>query len=88
MEIDNQGVKCQKFLDTEAFIEETGDKVKEAKNFKEERYYIQDILFEIEDLLSCSNYNPGNPDCISCHSVSNKRLENLRYFAKGTKLYK
>lgn len=69
MEFENQGIKCSKFWETELVIKKTEAKISETSSIKERRYYAQDILLEAEGLLSCLNYNSGNPDCLNCHSI-------------------
>jgi hypothetical protein len=69
MEFENQGIKCSIFLDTEAVIRKTMDKVNDAQNIKEKQYYAQDILLEAETLLSCPSYKTENPDCLNCNSI-------------------
>ncbi len=82
MESENQGIKCKTFWDTEAVIRKVEPKIEEARSNKERRYYAQDILVEMESLLSCPNYNTGDPDCISCRSISRRYFEQYEYLAK------
>lgn len=78
----NKGIKCNIFWDTKAVIEKTEAMVKKAKSSKERQYYAQDILLEAETLLSCSDYNTGNPDCVSCHSISRRYIQECKHLAK------
>lgn len=83
MEFENQDIKCSIFWDAEAVIKKTDAKIKEARSTKERQYYAQDILLEAKSLLSCSNYNDGNPDCVSCHSISRRYIQEHEYLAKN-----
>lgn len=83
MQFENQGIKCNIFWDTQAVIEKTEAKIKEAKSTKERQYYAQDILLEVETLLACSDYNAGNPDCISCHSILQRYAQEYKYLARN-----
>ena len=82
MELENQGIKCNTFWDAEAVIKKTEDKIKVAKNNKERRYYAQDILVEVEVLLLCADFNAGNPDCMSCHSILRRYIKEYKYMAE------
>lgn len=75
MELENQGIKCNNFWDTQAVIKKIEVKVREAWSIKERKYYAQDIVLEAETLLSCLNYNPRNPECLSCHSISRRLIQ-------------
>ena len=69
MESEPQSIKCKKFCDAEAVIKRAEAKMKLVKSNKERQYYAQDTSLEAETLLSCANFNTGNPDCKSCHSI-------------------
>jgi len=73
--VETQEVKCSTFLDTEKVIKKTDAKIRETRITKEKRYYAGDILVEAKTLLSCSNYNTENPECLNCHSISHKLIQ-------------
>lgn len=81
MEFEND-IKCNLFLDTGAVIKNTEVKIKDAKTGKERRYFVQDILLEAGTLLSCSDYNTQNSDCIKCHSVLRKFIQEYSSLAE------
>ena len=82
MEFENQGIRCSSFWNAQAVIEKTEVKVKEAGSIKERKYYTQGILLELQSLLMCSNYNAGNPECISCHCILQRYMKEYGYLAK------
>ena len=82
MEFENRGIKCNIFWDAESVIKKTHAKIKQAKSLKEKQYYAQDILLEAETLLTCSKYSAGNSDCVSCHSISRRYIQEYKYLAK------
>jgi len=82
MEFENQSIKCSIFLETEAVIRKTVAKIEQTENVKERQYYAQDILLETESLLSCSNYKNRNPDCVRCHSTSQRYIQEYKHLAK------
>lgn len=82
MEFDNQGIKCITFQDTEAIIKKAEAKIEEAGSVKERQYYAQDILLEVESLLSCSSYNSKNQDCLNCHLVLLNYIREYKHLAE------
>ncbi len=82
MEFEYQGIKCNKFWNSIEVIKKIEVKIKDAKSTKEGQYYAQDILLEVESLFSCSDYNAGNLDCLSCHSISQRYIQENKYLAK------
>ena len=82
MELESRGIKCKTFWGTWAIIKNADAKIEDARSIEERGYYIQDISFETERLLSCTNYNLGNPDCISCHSISYRYIQEYGHLAE------
>ena len=82
MELEKQYIKCSKFQDTEAVIKKSEDKIKETGSIKEREYYAQDILLEAKALISCSNYNSNTEDCLNCHLVLLKYIQEYKTLAK------
>ncbi len=81
MEFENQAIKCNIFWDAEVLIRKTETKIAEAKNIKERQYYAEDILLEAEALLSCSNYNAANLECLYCHAIIRRYLQKYENLA-------
>jgi len=54
----------------------------EKANSQERQDYAQDILVEANALLLCSNYNSKSPDCLNCHSISRKYLQEYGHLPK------
>lgn len=79
---ETQEIKCDTFLDAEKILERTNAKLKKTRNIKERRYYAGDILLETKTLLSCSNFDTGNPTCLNCHSVSHNLIQEYECLAK------
>ncbi len=70
-------IKCTVFLETDRVIQNTIAKYWKAIS-KERQYYIQDILLEIKTLLSCSKYNPSNSNCLECHYILRRYLQEYK----------
>jgi hypothetical protein len=52
-------------------------------NSKEKQDFAQDILVEANTLLLCASYNSKNQDCLDCHSISRKHLQEYGQFSKA-----
>jgi len=85
LEFTNRNIKCNIFSETEVVIRNSEAKIKETKNLKERKYYAQDILLEARSLLSCSNNNDKNLDCLICHSIALKYIHQNEYLAKNVR---
>ena len=83
MEFVNRNIKCNIFCETEAVIRNSEAKIKETKNLKGRKHYAQDILLEARSLLSCSNNNDKDPDCLICHSIALRYIHQYEYLAKN-----
>ncbi len=81
MELEKQYIKCSKFQDTEAVIKKAEDKIKETKSIKERQYYAQDILLEAKALISCSNYSSNTEDCLNCHLILLRYIQQYKHLA-------
>ena len=74
MRFEDRNINCNIFRDAEAVIKRADSKMKEV-NTKEKQYYAQDILGEVETLLSCSYYNSQSTDCLSCYAISCRYIQ-------------
>lgn len=70
-------IKCPIFLETNAVIKNIISKFYKAGP-KERQDYVQDILIELKALLSCTKYNPVNSDCLDCHYILRKYLQEYK----------
>ena len=74
-------IECSIFRESDEIIKNIILKL-EKVNSKEKQDYAQDLLLEANTLLLCSNYNSKNPDCLNCHSISRKYLQEYGYLSK------
>lgn len=72
-----QKIECTIFLETDRIIQSTITKYWKVSS-KERHYYVEDILLEIKALLSCSNHNPSNTDCLGCHYALRKYIQDYK----------
>ena len=70
-------IECKEFFETDRVIQNTIAKYWKA-NSKERHYYIQDILLEIKVLLTCSKHNPSNSNCLECHYILRRYLQEYK----------
>jgi|GEM_PF-1832871 len=75
MKFEGRDINCNIFWDAGVVIKRADSRMKEARSTKEKQYYAQDILSEVETLLSCLYYNFQNADCLSCYSVSYRYIQ-------------
>ena len=79
MEESNQNnIKCPVFRESDGIIKNIILKLEKVYP-REKQDYAQDILVEANTLLLCSDYNSQNPDCLNCHSISRKYLQEYGY---------
>ena len=74
-------IECLIFRESDKVIKNIILKLEKA-NPKEKQDFAQDILLEANTLLLCSNYNSRNPDCLNCHSISRKFLQEYGHLPK------
>jgi hypothetical protein len=67
-------IECLIFRESDKVIKNIILKLEKASS-QEKKDFTQDILLEVNTLLLCSNYNSKNPDCLNCHSLSRKYLQ-------------
>ena len=75
-------IKCPIFCESDGIIKNIILKLEQVSS-KEKQDYAQDILVEANTLLLCSNYSSKNPDCLNCHTISRKYLQEYGYLAKS-----
>lgn len=75
-------IKCPIFCESDEIIKNIILKFDKVSS-KEKQDYVQDILVEANTLLLCSNYNSKNPDCLNCHSISRKFLQEYGHLSEA-----
>ncbi|MFH1519217.1 MAG: hypothetical protein ABIE75_01420 [Candidatus Omnitrophota bacterium] len=81
MRFEDHNINCNIFWDTGVVIKRADSRMKEARSTKEKQYYAQDILGEVETLLSCSCYNSQSTDCLNCYSISCRYIQKYAQYA-------
>ncbi|MFH1691801.1 MAG: hypothetical protein ABIC68_04445 [Candidatus Omnitrophota bacterium] len=75
----SNGVKCLIFCESDKITKNIILKLDKV-NSRERQDYAQDILVEANTLLLCSDYNSKNPECLDCHFISRKYLQEYGHF--------
>jgi len=75
-------IECLIFRESDEIIKNIILKLEKSSS-QEKPDYAQDILLEANTLLLCSNYNSKNPDCLNCHSISCKYLQEYGHLPKS-----
>ena len=85
MRLEDCNINCNIFWDAGVVIKRADSRMKEVRSTKEKQYYAQDILGEVETLLSCSYYNPQSTDCLSCYAISCRYIQKYAQYASLVK---
>lgn len=80
--MDEPTIRCRKFLDEEGKIKEITDEINRAKTYDEKAEKAQELMNEVEKLLSCEEYDKKKFDCINCHRISKVRKDTANLFIK------
>lgn len=80
--MDEPTIKCRKFLDEEGKIKEITDEINRAKTYDEKAEKAQELMNEVEKLLSCEEYDKKKFDCVNCHRISEIRKDTANMFIK------
>ena len=75
-------IECLVFRESDKVIKNIILKLEKASS-QEKKDFTQDILLEANTLLLCSSYNSKNPDCLNCHSLSRKYLQEYGHLSKS-----
>jgi hypothetical protein len=74
-------IECPVFRESDEIIKNIILKLEKVAP-KEKQDYAQDILVEANTLLLCSNHNSKDLDCLNCHSISHKYLQEYGHLPK------
>lgn len=86
MEKKNVEIHCPIFLNEEEVMEKLTQEINEAKSIGEKVAKAQELIDEVETLLSCEEYDSKNIDCKNCRIISNLRKETAEVVARMSKI--
>lgn len=76
-------ISCPVFLRREWAIKQLTSDINSARNVVDKADRAQDLIKEVDSLLSCKNYNEKNKDCKNCRAISNLRQETAQLFIQA-----
>lgn len=79
-------INCSIFLNEEKIIKRLTNEINETKNVKQKAVKAQELIDEVETLLSCEDYDAKNGDCENCHIISDLRKKTAEIVVKAQKL--
>lgn len=79
-------ISCPTFRKEESIIKDIADKINRAKGVLEKAEFAEELLKEVDVLLSCSDYDEKSSDCKSCHFIANLRKKTADLITKAKKL--
>jgi hypothetical protein len=86
MKENKEKINCPAFQKQESIIRDITDKINKAKGVQEKAMYADELLREVDVLLSCANFDRKRLDCKHCHFVSNLREKTANLIIKAKKL--
>ena len=66
-------ISCPAFQKQESIIRDITNKINRAKGVLEKARFAEELLKEVNVLLSCPDYNGKKSDCKNCHFIANLR---------------
>jgi len=79
-------ISCPAFQKQELIIKDITDKINMAKGVLEKAKFAEELLEEVNVLLSCPDYNGKKLDCKNCHLIANLRKKTADLIIKAKKL--
>jgi len=79
-------ISCPAFQKQEPIIKDITDKINMAKGVLEKAKFAEELLEEVNVLLSCPDYNGKKLDCKNCHLIANLRKKTADLIIKAKKL--
>ncbi len=71
-------ISCPIFLAKEDFVmKDLVRRVNQSVCTEEKEVACQEFVSEINEYLQCENFNPENPECLTCRIINKLRRENI-----------
>lgn len=81
-----KGVRCPLFQSEEEVIKKLTNEINKAASIEEKAAKAQDLIEEVDALLSCEEYDDKNVDCKNCRIISELRKRTAELVVKARKL--
>jgi len=79
-------VSCPTFQKQESVIKDITDKINQVKGVQEKATFAEELLKEVDVLLSCPDYDNEKLDCKNCYFIANLRKKTANLIIKAKKL--
>jgi hypothetical protein len=79
-------INCSIFQKQEPVIEEITAKINGVKGVLEKADFAEELLQEVNILLSCTDYKQQSTDCSNCRFIANMRKKAADIIIKAKKL--
>jgi len=79
-------ISCPAFQKQEPIIKDITNKINRAKGILAKARFAEELLKEVNVLLSCPDYNCKKLDCKNCHFIANLRKTTAEIIIKAEKL--
>jgi len=79
-------ISCSIFRKQESIIQDVTGKINRSNGIMERAGFAEELIKEVDVLLSCSYYNVGTSDCKNCHFNSTLRKRTACLILKAKKL--
>lgn len=79
-------ISCPAFQKQESIIKDITNKINRAKGVLEKARFAEELLKEVNVLLSCPDYDKEKFDCKSCRFIANLRKKTADLIIKAKKL--
>lgn len=88
MKIKEVKINCpiSQFQKQEREIKDITYKINKAQRVHDKAKFAQELIKEVDVLLTCSVYDKENPHCENCHFIANLREKTARVIIKAEKL--
>ncbi|MBI5025127.1 MAG: hypothetical protein HZC12_00040 [Nitrospirae bacterium] len=79
-------MNCPIFQKQESAIKKLTDKINKTKDISEKTRFAEELVKEVDVLLSCHDYKSENLDCKNCHTIAILRKKTANLIIKAKKL--
>lgn len=82
---DENRIRCDVFQNQFDAFNRIKPKMNLTRNILEKAQYAEELLVEVDSLMSCSRYDKHSTDCVHCKIVAglHKRSADLIFYAKS-----
>lgn len=80
------GINCSIFLKQEPTIRSLTDKINQSREIEDKFRYAEELLEELNVILSCLDYQSENLDCRNCHLITDLRKNTADLIIKAKEL--